>query len=79
MADVPCEDLIGTRLDGASRDQRVVDRPTGNPVGGSFADTGEIFLALKTHKAEAIVDASGNSIAWSGVVRCGNGSRVSVE
>ena len=57
MAGIPREDLIGARLDGASRDQCVVDRPTGDPVGGGLPDAGEISLALKTHEAEAAVDA----------------------
>jgi hypothetical protein len=76
MAAIPREDLISTRLDGASGDQRIVDGPAGNPVGGRLPHAGKIVVAIETHQAEPAMDTSGNSIAWSGVARCGSGSRV---
>ena len=56
MAGVPREDLIGTRLDGAFGDQRIVDGPAGNPVGGGLPNAGKIVVALETHQAEPAVD-----------------------
>jgi hypothetical protein len=57
MAGVPREDLISAGLDRAFGDQRIVDGPAGNSVGGGLPNTGKILVAPKADKAEPAMDA----------------------
>ena len=57
VAGIPGKDVIGARLYGASRDERIIDSASDDPVRSGISNSCHVDIALKTYEAEPAANA----------------------